>query len=617
MTFEEWIATQDESKFDLDPASVESIKDWFRYREICDDDKMETFFWRQLRLYRYKYKQLLRMETTEIDPLVNRYFEAEYTTNQSTSGTSTNGSTSETSVSHSGTNAGTTTYGATVTNSGNDVTAHNTTVATTDQGTNTQTDGRVITDRTAYNSTLHTEGRDENTESDGRTITDSTQYGKTVASNKHGKKTQTDTRVFSDRQDYHSTFTDHDKGSSDQTDGRTITDTNTIAYASNDTETYNQVRDAAEKWTLNNRHEHSETEDTRTEDTNTEDNRRTLTKNSSNTVAQHAEKIAPMSASGITTGMAGPGMKQTGTANRSVTFPAMSSGSADTDTYSVPTHGTMDFEYATGYNQTDGYSDTSNDDHSEARNAVSVKHGGKIAEEKWFTYDSPQGDKESNTNTKTGNVRTDKGGQDTHTNVRTVTGDPLHDEHDNTVTHTRTGYDENTKKVNSGNLTDTYEDHGADQSSGTDTVTHSVRGDLVNVTEKDDTQTHTGTDTVTRSVTGNLQDTHSNTVNQATTGNDTLQHGHVVTNGGSDSTSGTTSGTSSSETEVTATGSTSSSTTGTNRNRYTGREGLTPQEGLSRAMDYLMGYSPAFAWLKGKLEPCFIGILDTDDYYCI
>ena len=70
MTFEEWIATQDESKFDLDPASVESIKDWFRYREICDDDKMETFFWRQLRLYRYKYKQLLRMETTEIDRAV-------------------------------------------------------------------------------------------------------------------------------------------------------------------------------------------------------------------------------------------------------------------------------------------------------------------------------------------------------------------------------------------------------------------------------------------------------------------------------------------------------------------------------------------------------------------
>ena len=77
MTFEEWSATQDETKFDLDEASVQSIKDWFRYREICDDDKMETFFWRQLRLYRYKYKQMLRMETTQFDPLVNRYFEAE------------------------------------------------------------------------------------------------------------------------------------------------------------------------------------------------------------------------------------------------------------------------------------------------------------------------------------------------------------------------------------------------------------------------------------------------------------------------------------------------------------------------------------------------------------
>ena len=617
MTFEEWIATQDESKFDLDPASVESIKDWFRYREICDDNKMETFFWRQLRLYRYKYKQLLRMETTEIDPLVNRYFEAEYTTNQSTSGTSTNGSTSETSVSHSGTSAGTTNYGATVTNSGSDVTAHNTTVATTDQGTNTQTDGRVITDKTEYNSTLASHDEKTNTETDGRTITDATTYGKTVAFNKHGKKTQKDTRVLSDRQTYNSTFTDHDKGSSDQTDGRTITDTNTIAYKSNVTETYNQVKDASEKWILNNGHEHSKSEDKRTEDTNTEDNRRTLTKNSSNTVAQHAEKIAPMSASGITTGMAGPGMKQTGTANRSVTFPAMTSGSADTDTYTVPTHGSMDFEYATGYNQTDGYADTSNDDHSEARNTVHVGHGGTIEDEKWFTYDDPRGDKETNTNTKTGSVKNEKGGQDTHTNTRKVEGDPLHDEHDNTVEHKRTGYDENTKQVNSGDLTDTYEDHGADKSSGTDTVKHKVEGELKNTIKDDNTQQHTGTDTATKSVTGDLKDSHNNTVNQATTGNDTLQHGHVVTNGGSDSTSGTTSGTSSSETEVTATGSTSSSTTGTNRNRYTGREGLTPQEGLSRAMDYLMGYSPAFAWLKGKLEPCFIGILDTDDYYCI
>ena len=40
-------------------------------------------------------------------------------------------------------------------------------------------------------------------------------------------------------------------------------------------------------------------------------------------------------------------------------------------------------------------------------------------------------------------------------------------------------------------------------------------------------------------------------------------------------------------------------------NRYTGREGLTPQEAMMSASDYLMNYSVAFKWFIRKLDSCF------------
>lgn len=57
------------------------IEDRFHYREICDDDKMERFFQRTLDTVRDRYRQILRMETIKFDPMVNKYFEGEYTTN--------------------------------------------------------------------------------------------------------------------------------------------------------------------------------------------------------------------------------------------------------------------------------------------------------------------------------------------------------------------------------------------------------------------------------------------------------------------------------------------------------------------------------------------------------
>lgn len=500
MTFEEWIATQDETQFDLDEASVESIKDWFRYREICDDTKMDTFFWRQLRMYRYKYKQMLRMETVDFDPLVNRYFEAEYTTNQSTTGSNTGSSSVESETTSDTTTSNTTNFGATVTNSGNDATVHNTTVAVTEQGTTTETDGRTTTDTVTHNTTDNTTDNGTNTQTDGRTITDrsTTQYGSTDTETKN-LTTNVDKESFIRRSE-----TTNDNGS------KTTSDSGTSSSLEN-------------------------------------------TLNDSNATKQHAEKIAPMSAVNVTSNSNYTGMTQTGEM-----ADTMAMGDSASVSKRIPRTGHMDFTYATGYSQDDSYAHATNQDYTSSSHSNNGSIIDNNSSTKTYTY-SGSGDTEDIDTTETGTDTHAKTGTDTTTNTRTVTGD-LEDEHSNTVVVTKTG-----------------------------------------------------TDTTKRTVTGTLQDAISKTSSTGTTGTDTLQHGHVVTNGGSDTSSGTNSNTSTGEVTTTNTSSNNSLTTGTNRNRYTGREGLTPQEGLSKAMDYLMGYSPAFKWLVYKLEPCFIGILDVED----
>lgn len=55
----------------------------------------------------------------------------------------------------------------------------------------------------------------------------------------------------------------------------------------------------------------------------------------------------------------------------------------------------------------------------------------------------------------------------------------------------------------------------------------------------------------------------------------------------------------------------SGSSAGESWNRYTGREGLSPQEGFRAALDYLQSYPHCIKWLIAQLEPCFIGILEV------
>lgn len=56
------------------------LKDYFYYREICDDERMDRYFTRTINIVRDKYKQMLRVESIDFDPLVSKYFEAEYIT---------------------------------------------------------------------------------------------------------------------------------------------------------------------------------------------------------------------------------------------------------------------------------------------------------------------------------------------------------------------------------------------------------------------------------------------------------------------------------------------------------------------------------------------------------
>lgn len=64
----------------------------FFYREICDDDKMEMFFWRTLNKYRPRFLTLLEIQGIHFDPMVNKYLEAENTdkAQRTASGSSTN-----------------------------------------------------------------------------------------------------------------------------------------------------------------------------------------------------------------------------------------------------------------------------------------------------------------------------------------------------------------------------------------------------------------------------------------------------------------------------------------------------------------------------------------------
>jgi hypothetical protein len=84
-TFSQW-TTENPHFYDdrislglIDEATISLIEDWFGFRILCDDDKFNVFYGRQLDLILPRYNKLVRLENTEFDALVNTYRERQVT----------------------------------------------------------------------------------------------------------------------------------------------------------------------------------------------------------------------------------------------------------------------------------------------------------------------------------------------------------------------------------------------------------------------------------------------------------------------------------------------------------------------------------------------------------
>ena len=101
MTSAEWIPTQDPTKRELPSEAVKQVTNHFYYREICDDNKMELYFWRTLDKYRDRFLKLAGFQTVKFDPMVNKYLESEHDDARSTTTNRKNNTTDKLTGKHS------------------------------------------------------------------------------------------------------------------------------------------------------------------------------------------------------------------------------------------------------------------------------------------------------------------------------------------------------------------------------------------------------------------------------------------------------------------------------------------------------------------------------------
>lgn len=59
----------------IDEATQSLLYDWFQFRTVCDDEKFPVFYRRKLMRCEAQYRQLLRLEHSDFDPLVASYHE--------------------------------------------------------------------------------------------------------------------------------------------------------------------------------------------------------------------------------------------------------------------------------------------------------------------------------------------------------------------------------------------------------------------------------------------------------------------------------------------------------------------------------------------------------------
>lgn len=174
--YDEWIGDNSsffsdlENDYDVtvDAGTQDLIELFFGNRYICDDDNFDRFFKRTLINTWDRYVDLLRVEKTEIDPLVADYFENQLV------------HTGEMTGSKQGTTSGMTEYGKT------DTLTHNVTVTEDNTITDDETDTRTLnlannntrTDNLAHGNTRTDNLANSNTRTDNlTTTTDSKQAG--------------------------------------------------------------------------------------------------------------------------------------------------------------------------------------------------------------------------------------------------------------------------------------------------------------------------------------------------------------------------------------------------------------------------------------------------------
>ena len=157
--YDEWIEDNTEffsnleSDYDVtvDPGTQDLIELFFGNRYICDDDNFDRFFKRTLINTWDRYVDLLRIEKTEIDPLVADYFENQLV------------HTGEMTGSKQGTTSGMVEYGKT------DTLTHNVTVTEDNSIATDETDTRTL--NLANNATRTDNLANSNTRTDNLTTT--------------------------------------------------------------------------------------------------------------------------------------------------------------------------------------------------------------------------------------------------------------------------------------------------------------------------------------------------------------------------------------------------------------------------------------------------------------
>lgn len=461
---------------------------------------MEVYFWRTLAKYRDRYKALVRVQSIEFDPMVNRYFEAELVSKNVMNE-------SESSNRNGNTVTNNTSNGSFF---GKDVgsTIHN------------GTEARDILDETNGNSTDTHTGNETTTRVNelNRTVTPNLTENNTFnESNVESFDAYRETKGFEGRYDEKSingSYSDKHESLSPTTE----------THGGTDTTKYNTNREVV----------HLNTGKQTTENDMIETG-----------VNREATKAAPMSAVNIGRMSGTEGSGGTGLGASDITDGLM---------------GPLDFEFASQYGESDRIGKNT------GREVISYEDFGSTEQTR-----SLEGDDQSleygHSVSKTHNDKDTR----TYQNYKERNTSAGQEYLEKTGTKTDTKNGTNT-------LVKTGTENTNENGSGTDTTERNLKDEKVFGESRHETGTVTNNDN-----NHSVNDT-TNTTNDQFRGN--------VTNVDQMS------------------GSKQSTNNVQNRNRYTGREGLTPQEAMRQAEEYLLGYSPAFQYIIDKLEINFILVYD-------